>query len=346
MPDAEPKSGKSPIANRKSEITIEHGVVIVATGAKEAVPAEYLYGKNQRVVTQFELERRMDALPRLKTVVMIQCVGSREPDRDYCSRVCCAEAVKNAALIKRKHPNTEVYVLYRDLRTYGLAEKYYTEARELGVIFERYELDSKPKVEPVKPGDPTSRVRIRLADRLLNKEIVIDADLVVLASAIAAPADNQALARMLKVPLNRDGFFLEAHMKLRPVDFATDGVFMAGLAHAPKDIDESITQARAAAARALGVLCKKQVAVEGTVSWVNPDRCTGCGVCVATCAYAALELKEVKQGEGRVVTAAQVNEALCKGCGVCAASCRCGAINLKGFTDDQIFEAVSALRTG
>jgi heterodisulfide reductase subunit A len=345
-PEAEPKSGKSPIANRQSEVTVEHGVVIVATGAKEAVPAEYLYGKNQRVITQFELERRMDALPRLKTVVMIQCVGSREPDRDYCSRVCCAEAVKNAALIKRKHPNTEVYVLYRDLRTYGLAEKYYTEARELGVIFERYELDSKPKVEPVKPGDPTSRVRIRLADRLLNKEIVIDADLVVLASAIAAPADNQALARMLKVPLNRDGFFLEAHMKLRPVDFATDGVFMAGLAHAPKDIDESIIQARAAAARALGVLCKKQVAVEGTVSWVDPDRCTGCGVCVATCAYAALELKEMKKDEGQTVTVAQVNEALCKGCGVCAASCRSGAINLKGFTDDQIFEAVSALRAG
>jgi len=322
---------------------IEHGVVIVATGAEEAVPAEYLYGKSQRVITQKELEKRIDTLPRLKTVVMIQCVGSREPDRDYCSRTCCAKAVKNAALIKRKHPNTEVYVLYRDLRTYGLAEKYYTEARELGVIFERYELDCKPKVEPVKPGDVTSRVRVRLGDRLLGKEIVIDADLVVLASAITPPAGNQALAKMLKVPLNRDGFFLEAHMKLRPVDFATDGVFMAGLAHAPKDIDESITQARAAAARALGVLCKKQVAVEGTVSWVDPDRCTGCGVCVATCAYAALELKELKRGS-ETVTVAQVNEALCKGCGVCAASCRCGAVNLKGFTDDQICEAVSALR--
>ncbi len=329
--------------NGASPIEVEHGVVIVATGAEEAVPAEYLYGKSQRVITQKELEKRIDTLPRMKTVVMIQCVGSREPDRDYCSRICCAKAVKNAALIKRKHPNTEVYVLYRDLRTYGLAEKYYTEARELGVIFERYELDSKPKVEPVKPGDVTSRVRVRLGDRLLGKEIVIDADLLVLASAITAPVGNQTLAKMLKVPLNRDGFFLEAHMKLRPVDFATDGVFMAGLAHAPKDIDESITQARAAAARALGVLCKKQVAVEGTVSWVDPDRCTGCGVCVATCAYAALELKELKRGS-ETVTVAQVNEALCKGCGVCAASCRCGAVNLKGFTDDQIYEAVSALR--
>jgi heterodisulfide reductase subunit A len=189
----------------------------------------------------------------------------------------------------------------------------------------------------------TSRVKVRLGDRLLGKEIVIDADLLVLASAITPPAGNQALAKMLKVPLNRDGFFLEAHMKLRPVDFATDGVFMAGLAHAPKDIDESITQARAAAARALGVLCKKQVAVEGTVSWVDPDRCTGCGVCVATCAYAALELRELTRGS-ETVTVAQVNEALCKGCGVCAASCRCGAVNLKGFTDDQIYEAVSALR--
>ncbi|MBM3313117.1 CoB--CoM heterodisulfide reductase iron-sulfur subunit A family protein [candidate division WOR-3 bacterium] len=329
----------------ESKVLVEHGVVIVATGAEEAAPVEYLYGKNQRVITQQELERRMDSLPRLKTIVMIQCVGSREPERDYCSRICCAKAVKNAALIKRKHPNTEVYVLYRDLRTYGLDEQYYTQAREAGVIFERYELEAKPRVEPVRPGDKTSRLRIRLVDRLLDRELVLDADLVVLASAIVASEENRTLAKMLKVPLNQDGFFLEAHMKLRPVDFATDGVFMAGLAHAPKNIDESITQARAAATRALGVLCKKQITVEGTVAWVNPDRCTGCGVCVATCAYAALELKEVKKGDDKAAQVAQVNEALCKGCGVCAASCRCGAVNLKGVTDEQIFEAVSALDT-
>jgi heterodisulfide reductase subunit A len=327
-----------------SESTVEHGVVIVATGAKESVPGEYLYGKNQRVITQLELEKRLAELPRYKTVVMVQCVGSREPERDYCSRVCCAKAVKNAALIKRRHPNTEVYVLYRDIRTYGLAERYYGDARELGVIFERYEPDHKPVVEPVKPADPTSRLTVRLEDRLLGKQLLINADLVVLSAAIEAPAENRNLARMLKVPLNRDGFFLEAHMKLRPVDFATDGVFMCGLAHSPKSIDESITQARAAAARALAILCKKQVAVEGTVSWVDPDRCTGCGVCVATCAYAALELKESRGPGGVVKQVAEVNEALCKGCGVCAASCRCGAVNLKGFTDDQIFEAVSALR--
>jgi len=339
----EVRSAKGEGRSEESKVVIEHGVVIVATGAEEAVPVEYLYGKNQRVITQQELERRIDSLPRLKTVVMIQCVGSREPERDYCSRICCAKAVKNAALVKLKHPNTEVYVLFRDLRTYGLDEKYYTQAREAGVIFERYELDAKPRVEPVKPGDKTSRLRIRLGDRVLGKELVMDADLVVLASTIVAPEGNQTLARMLKVPLNKDGFFLEAHMKLRPVDFATDGVFMAGLAHAPKNVDESIVQARAAAARALGVLCKKQIAVEGTVAWVNPDRCTGCGLCVATCAYSALELKEVKRGDGRMATVAQVNEALCKGCGVCAASCRCGAVNLKGATDEQIFEAVSAV---
>jgi heterodisulfide reductase subunit A len=301
-----------------------------------------------------ELERRLDSLPRMKNVVMIQCVGSREPDRDYCSRVCCAKAVKNAAGIKRRHPNAEVYVLYRDLRTYGRDEKYYSKARELGVIFERYELDAKPVVEiaghksQVTGAEP--RVRVRVSDRLLGGELAIDADLVVLASAITAPASNQALARMLKVPLNRDGFFLEAHMKLRPVDFATDGVFMAGLAHGPKNIDESITQAKAAAARALGVLAKKQMAVPGTVSWVNPDRCTGCGVCVSTCAYAAMELAArngqgpKRPGSGDKV--AVVNEALCKGCGVCAASCRCGAVNVKGVTDQQVFEAVSAVAVG
>jgi len=321
---------------------VEHGVVIVATGAQPALPTEYRYGLNHRVITQRELELRVASLPRLRRVVMIQCVGSREEARDYCSRVCCGKAVKNALAIKRRHPNTDVHVLYRDLRTYGPTERYYTKARDAGVVFQPYEPEGKPTVEPLNPNDPESRLRVRMTDRLLGTELAMDADLVVLANAIEARPENGALAKMLKVPLNRDGFFLEAHMKLRPVDFATDGVFMAGLCHAPKDISESIVQARAAAARALGVLCKKSIAVEGTVSWVDADRCTGCGVCVSTCAYAATEMVETTIA-GAKRTVAQVNEALCKGCGVCAASCRCGAINLKGFTDDQIVETVGAL---
>jgi heterodisulfide reductase subunit A len=326
-------------------VEYEHGVVVVATGAKESRPAEYLYGENNRVITQLELERRLADFPRCKTVVMIQCVGSREGERRYCSRVCCGQAVRNAAFIKRARPGTEVYVLYRDIRTYGLAEEYYGQARELGVMFERYELDRKPEVRAVDPEDPDSRLRIKLDDLLLGKKLVIDADLVVLAAAMDAPGENEALARMLKVPLNKEGFFLEAHMKLRPVDFATDGVYMCGLAHAPKNIEESIVQAKAAAARALTVLSKKTIEVEGTVSWVNPDRCTGCGVCVEACAYAAVELKDRLMPSKVVKTVAEVNEALCKGCGACAASCRSGAINLKGFTDDQIFEAVNAIAT-
>jgi len=335
--------GLSEIGNRQSEISVDHGVVIVATGAKESRPAEYMYGKSKRVITQLELEDRIAELPKYRTVVMIQCVGSREEERSYCSRVCCGQAVKNAALIKQRRPGTDVYILYRDVRTYGLAEKYYGQARDLGVVFERYEPDHKPEIEPVDENDPDSKLRVKLVDLLLGKKLVIEADLVVLSAAMDAPEQNETLAKMLKVPLNKEGFFLEAHMKLRPVDFATDGVFMCGLAHSPKNIDESITQAKAAAARALAVLSKKVIEVEGTVSWVNRDRCTGCGVCVKACAYAAVELKNVLMPSKAVKTVAEVNEALCKGCGACAASCRSGAINLKGFTDDQIFEAVSAI---
>ena len=329
----------------ESVVEYEHGVVVVATGARESRPVEYFYGKNSRVITQLELEKRIDDLPRCKTVVMIQCVGSREGERLYCSRVCCGQAVKNATLIKKRHSGTEVYVLYRDMRTYGLAEKYYGQARDLGVIFERYDLDHKPELEPGDPNDPDSRLKIKLVDFLLDKTVVVDADLVVLSAAMDAPEGNEILAKMLKVPLNKEGFFLEAHMKLRPVDFATDGVYMCGLAHSPKNIEESITQAKAAAARALAVLSRKTIEAEGTVSWVNPDRCTGCGVCVEACAYAAIELKDKVMPSKVVKTVAEVNEALCKGCGACAASCRCGAVNLKGFTDDQIFEAISAIAT-
>ena len=275
---------------------------------------------------------------------MIQCVCSREDERLYCSRVCCGEAIKNALLIKKSHPNTEIYILYRDIRTYGLMEKYYSQARDKGIIFMRYDLEHKPQVESLGKDNINSGLKIATFDLLLNRKITIEADLLVLSAAIDAPQANKELAKILKVPLNKEAFFLEAHMKLRPVDFATDGVFMCGLAHCPKNMDESIIQAKAAAARALTILTKKTIEAEGTISWVSPERCTACGVCVKVCAYSAVELKEKTIAPKVTRTVAEINEALCKGCGVCAASCRSGAINLRGFTDDQIYEALSAVR--
>ena len=321
-------------------VEIPHGVVIVATGAREHVASEYLFGRSSRVCTQTEFERYLadGQLPVrvLRTVVMIQCVGSREEPRLYCSRVCCGQAVKNARELKESHPSADVFVLYRDVRTYGAKEEYYLRARDAGVVFMRYDLDRKPEVEALDEADPASRLRVRTFDPLLDEEVSIETDLVVLSVGIEPPDGNQVLARLLKVPLNKEGFFLEAHMKLRPVDFATDGIFMCGLAHGPKYIEESLIQAKAAAARALTVLTKEAIEVEGTIAHVNPDRCTGCGACESVCAYGAIEVKKDEQ-------VAEVNEALCKGCGACAASCRSAAVDLSGFSDRQLFSAIGAL---
>jgi len=323
---------------------VEHGVVIVATGARELRPEEYLYGKHKRVITQLDFEKVILNLPRYKNIVMIQCVGSREGERLYCSRVCCSQAIKNALQVKKRHPNTEIYILYRDIRTYGLMEKFYSQARDQGIIFIRYDLDHKPEVEAIEPEDPFGRLRVKVVDPLMNKKITIDADLLVLSAAILAPEENKDLAKLLKVPLNKEGFFLEAHMKLRPVDFATDGVFMCGLAHCPKNSDESIIQASAAASRALTVLSKHYIESEGIVSWVNEVRCVGCGVCVSVCAYSAVELKEKEIMPKVKKSVAEVNEALCKGCGACAASCRSGAINLAGVSRIQYPPNVRVIR--
>ena len=336
----------SQTANRKPTTEIEHGIVVVATGANEHKTEEYLYGKSKRVITQLDLEKRLSSVSGgsktenrpPKTVVMIQCVDSREEGRLYCSRVCCGKAVKNSLKLKEIYPNAEIYVLYRDIRTYGLSEKYYAQARDDGVVFMRYDLDHKPHVELVDKEDTDGKLRIKTIDPVLESKIVLDADLLVLSVSIDALQENEDLAKLLKVPLNEDGFFLEAHVKLRPVDFATDGVFVCGLAHGPKYIEESIVQAEAAAARALTILSKKTILAEGTICSVNPDRCTGCGVCVEVCAYSAIELNEEKG-------VAEINEAMCKGCGACSASCRCGAIDLRGFSNEQIFEAVNSLQS-
>jgi heterodisulfide reductase subunit A len=318
-----------------AEDPIRHGVAILATGAEEVEPASYGFGETARVVTLRTFEKRLAAgdvgLRKARSVVMIQCVESRDEKRPYCSRVCCSASVKNALRFKETNPKASVHVLYRDVRTYGLRELRYREAREAGVIFCRYEAERPPVVSV--SGDD---VRVEIDDAILGRRLGLHPDVVVLATGIEANPDNKRLSQLFKVPLGPDGFFLEAHVKLRPVDFATDGVFVCGLAHYPKDLSETIAQAKAAAARAATVLSKDRLETEGKVATVRDRRCSGCGACVEVCAYHAIELDDET---GR----ATVNEALCKGCGVCAASCHAAAIDLKGFTNDEILAMLEAV---
>lgn len=312
---------------------IQHGVAVIATGAKEYRPTEYLYGENHRVKTLLELEEDLAAgkLDKVNNVVLIQCVGSRDSERPYCSRICCTKSIKEALKIKERRPAAKVFILYRDIRTYGFYEDLYTEARNKGVIFIRYSEDNKPVVENSGDG-----LKVRVVDHVLGEEIAINTDVIGLASAVEAPVEsNRKLSKFFKVPLNQDGFFLEAHLKLRPVDFSTDGVFMCGLAHGPKNLEENIAQAKAAAGRAATVLAKSDITVEGKSAFVNKKRCAACGACEAICPAKAVQVDL----EERV---AVVNEALCKGCGACASSCRCGAIDIKGCTDQQIMAMLSA----
>jgi heterodisulfide reductase subunit A len=312
---------------------IDHGIVIVATGAVEYKPTEYLYGNDKRVLTQRELEERLAKGEfNAKTVVMIQCVGSRNEERPNCSRICCAQAVKNALKIKELNPETDIYVLYKDIRTYGFNEDYYREAASKGVLFIRYDDENKPKVTR-----ENATLKILVREPVLKTWLPIKPDLLVLSVATIPNPDNQMISELLKVPLSKDEFFLEAHMKLRPVDFATDGVFLCGLAHSPKLIEESISQACGAAARAITILSKKALEVEGAIASVNEDLCSGCRICEAVCEYGAIKMEEK---DGKLVST--VLEALCKGCGVCGSSCPTGAIGMLHFTDDEILAQVRA----
>jgi len=318
---------------------ISHGVTMVATGAEELKPwAAYLYGEDDRVKTLLELdeliETNADQVKKWNGAVFIQCVGSRDEERPYCSRVCCSHSVKNALKLKELNPEMDVYVLYRDIRTYGFKEDYYKKASDQGVIFIRYEVNDKPDIRTAEENG-RSFLRLTATEPILGQRIEIDADMVCLASASIPPAGNRPLSRLLKVPLNEDGFFMEAHMKLRPVDFATDGIFMCGTAHNPKFIDESIAQAEAAASRAMTILAKEELTAGGPVSRVQLVKCTGCGVCWTVCPYQAISKGE----DGRAV----VNEALCKGCGVCVSSCRSGAMDLGGVSDEQTWSAIRAV---
>jgi heterodisulfide reductase subunit A len=324
------------LSNRDAWI-LEHGIAVLATGASSLKPTEYNYGKDHRILTSLELDKKFiekdPDLKKLKSAVFIQCVGSREPDRPYCSRVCCTHSVDNALELKILNPDMNVFILYRDVRTYGQRELLYKKARQAGVVFIRYSLDSKPEVS-LKDG----KVMVRVVDHILGRPLEIDSDLVVLASAII-PNRDEKLATFFKVPLNDDGFFEERHAKLGPSEFATDGVFLCGMAHYPKPIDESIAQGQAAASRAVTLLSRKDIFMSGMVAITDPVSCSSCGVCVSVCPYKAPSFNEEMPFAGK----AEINPVLCKGCGLCVASCRSGAINLKGFDNDQIFAQIFTL---
>jgi heterodisulfide reductase subunit A len=326
------------LSSNGDEFDLDHGVAIMATGASPFEPDEYSYGKDDRIITALELDRKfIDQDPSLKdlnSAVFIQCVGSREPERMYCSRVCCTHSVDNALTLKRLNPEMNVFILYRDLRTYGEKENIYKEAREAGVIFIRYTLENKPRV---KIADGKLRVKVR--DHVIGRPVEIETDMLTLATAVIPNRDDK-LANFFKVPVNDDGFFIERHAKLGPSEFATDGVFLCGLAHYPKPIDESIAQGQAAASRAVTLLARETIFTSGTIAETEPAMCSQCGVCVSVCPYSAPSFVEEGPWSGK----AQINPVLCKGCGLCVASCRSGAIHLKGFDNDQIFSQIFSLR--
>ena len=317
-----------------SDEVLEHGAIIVATGAQPATTTEYLYGQHEKVLTQKELEAQLSNLQspisNLQSVVMIQCVDSRDENHPYCSRVCCSHAIKNALKLKELNPETRVFVLYREIRTYGFHELYYREARDKGVVFIRYELPDKPRVEAAGDG-----LRVRLTEPILGQEIALDADLLVLSTGIA-PHDNAALSEVLGVPLDEDGFFQEAHSKMRPLDFLKEGIFLCGLAHSPRLIDETICQATGAAVRAAALLSLPRLESKDTLVTVNPRLCSFCGLCVEACPYEARYLDY----DERV---AKVIEVLCKGCGVCAMVCPNKATAQVSFEPKQMLMAVDAL---
>ena len=317
-----------------TETVVEHGATILATGGKEYTPSEYLYGQNPNVLTHFEMDAALEAddarLSAAQSVAFIQCVGSRTPERPYCSRLCCTHTVKSALSLKERNPEMDIYVLYRDIRTYGFREELYKTAREKGIIFMRYNLeDNMPDVK-----DADGQLSVTVRDHVLQMPVELNPDLLVLATAVL-PNENKDVFELFKVPINADGFLVEAHAKLRPVDFGSEGLFMAGLAHYPKPLDECIAQARASVSRVMTILSRDSIMVGGVVADVNPDKCAVCVTCVRTCPYNIPYIGE----EGHAV----IEPAECHGCGCCVAECPGKAIELKHFTDEQIIAKTAAL---
>jgi len=328
----------------RGAVEIKHGATVIATGADEYKPAEYLYGQDDRVMTGLELEERIaqgaERIARAESLVMIQCVGCRNEDRNYCSRICCSQSVKNALKLKEINPGMDVYILFRDMRTYGFSEDYYREASEKDVRFVRYEPQDGPRVEAaVEEGRPVLRVSV--TDPILGKRLRIDADAVALAAAVVPSVGTREAAGLFKVSLGPDDWCKEAHVKLRPVEFAAEGVYLCGMAHYPKHISETISQAYGAAGRVLTLLSHDTVTASGSVCEVDEDRCISCGACITVCAYGAIEFQETPRGRR-----ARVNPVLCKGDGVCNAVCPTAAISLKHFTEEEITSQIDAAIAG
>ncbi len=320
---------------------IKHGAAVLATGAEEYTPTEHLYGKDERVLTQLELEQRIvnkeEGLIGSQSLVMIQCVGCRNEERNYCARVCCNHAVKNALKLKELNPQMDVYILFRDMRTYGFSEDYYREASNKDIKFIRYEGQEDLQVEAGESDEGRSVLKVVVTDFVLGKKLELDADFLALSAAVIPSGDIQQLSQLFKVALSPEGFFQEAHVKLRPVDFAAEGVYLCGTAHYPKHISEAINQAYGAAGRAAVLLSQDSVTASGSVCEVKENRCISCGACIEACTYGAIEFHDTRQGKK-----ARVIPVLCKGDGLCNVKCPTGAISLKHYADEQIFCQIDA----
>jgi heterodisulfide reductase subunit A-like polyferredoxin len=328
---------ESTISSNGKEQVLAHGVTIIATGASEFKPDGYLYGQDPRVLTGQELDRKFIdndlSLKEINSAVFVQCVGSRIKERPYCSKVCCTQSVKNALKLKELKPEMNVFIIYRDIRTYGRREDLYREAREKGIVFIRYEFAKELNVT-LDDND----LKVRFSGYVLQREMEIRPDLLVLASAIVPPQEN-TIAQLFKVPLNDDGFFVEAHVKLRPMDFSTDGVFVCGLAHSPKPVEEAVAQGLGAASRAATLLSKDKVFGNAIVSHIDENVCRGCQDCIEACPFQAINYLE-----DRMIC--EVNQVVCKGCGACSVACPTGAANILHFTDDEVETMVEAALTG
>jgi heterodisulfide reductase subunit A len=308
-------------------------VVLIAVGGEEYKPSEYLYGQNDRIITQRELESLIQAGEihgSGEHYVMIQCVGSREEPYNYCSRICCQDAVKNAIALRERDPGNSVTVLYRDMRTYGLREDYYTKARDLGVLFIRYDPENEPEV-----STEGNRLGVKTFDHMLNRDVILSADRLVLSTGLRPHENAGDIASLYKLTLNPEGYFLESHVKLKPVDFPSEGIFLCGLAHAPKNLDETISQALAAAGRAGVVLSRETLPVSGTIAKHEQDICMSCLTCFRLCPFGSPYIDD----EGKV----RHNEVKCTGCGICAGVCPAKAFQVNYFRDDQIVSMIDAL---